>query len=508
MGNTQFLFQNPLPLSENDFLVSWRKTESEKIYKLYFMDVDGNRELLAWDNQSLSQPVLIKSRKIPQALATAADYSKTTAEFTMENVYIGAGMKRNGTTVAKGTAKKLRVVAIDYRLQGSGQNGFTTMSGDQMSGFVSCPVAKFGASWESKTVLGETPIYSDGSASFIVPARTPVYFQVIDSMGYCIATMRSWSTLMPGEQFPCLGCHESKLESPTPGFKALAGPPKPLETPLGIENKYFNYGKIIQPIWDKNCVSCHTAGHKSGVDLRGDLLWATDAELPDAATYKDSKRYWTRSYTSLLKGTGGFGGNGKVNYVTIFSGATQQSAYAFGSSKSTLMTKVVNASHNDVKLTKEEKAIIACWIDLACPHLGYYTDYMKPADSTAFMALKAKRLKWEAIETLNIAEFIKMRPVAVAHDDYRNSKLAQPSIVNVGMQYLAKKRTLVLNENSEGILLLINLSGKMVSRMKISKQEANGKLSVSLPASLGRGLYIARLEGVHGIQQQMISVTK
>lgn len=105
---------------------------------------------------------------------------------------------------------------------------------------------------------------------WLVPARRPVYFQVIDSMGYCIAIIRSWSTLQPDEHFFCLGCHmEIPMCVDPPGRD-----PKPLETPLGIEGSYFDYGKFVQPIRDKHCVDCHKVNHESGVDLRGDLLWA------------------------------------------------------------------------------------------------------------------------------------------------------------------------------------------------------------------------------------------
>ena len=501
-GNVQFLFQNPLPLDENNFIVSWRKTEDEKLYKLYFMDVDGKRELLAWADQSVSQPVFLKARTVPQALAPNADYSKTTAMFTMQNVYEGEGLKkRGGTPVAKGTAKTLRVIQINYRVQG-GSAGITTMNGDQSSGFVSAPVAKFGASWESKTVLGETPIYPDGSAAFIVPSRKPVYFQVLDSMGYCIATMRSWSTLMPGEQFPCIGCHESKLQAIDPGVQSLAGVPTPLKTPLGIENKYFDYRKIIQPIWDAHCITCHKANHESEIDLRGDLISAADAGVG----YADSKRSWSTSYVSLMAQAGGFvTGTSPISICTIFSQPEQQPAYSFGSSQSKLMTKVINGSHHDVKLTQTEKNIVACWIDLCAPHAGYYSNNMSVADSTTYAKFEAKRTKWEAIEAANIADFA--GPSAVVFDN-KNSKLTHLSTEQIGIKYVSKERMLVLNTHSEGNLMIVDLRGKVISCIKLSKQYIGYNVSISLPKSLGAGLYMTRFEGENGTVQRMISVIK
>jgi hypothetical protein len=488
MGDVEFLFQNPLPLDENNFIVSWRKSESEKLYKLYFMDVDGKRELLAWADQSVSQPVFIKARQSPPRLATQADYSKTTAEFTIQDVYKGAGLKKaDGTIVARGTAKKLRVVQLNYRIQ-DGSIGVSMGSGSGVPepNFVPaimCPISLYGGSWESKTVLGETPIFSDGSAAFIVPARTPVYFQVLDSNGYCIATMRSWSTLMPGEQFHCLGCHESKSESPNSAVKPLAGEATPLETPLGVENQYFDYGKMIQPIWDKNCISCHKENHESGFDLRGDLLGPAD--------FSSTRKSWTRSYVSLFKGICFATSNKAINICTIFSTPEQKAAYSFGSSQSPVMTKVINGTHHDVKLTQIEKRIVACWIDLCAPHAGYYTSYMSAADSSKYMKLVDRRLKWESIEAKNVYDYVYKMPTEMdPHKSAQSSTVY--STKKMGMKYQVNQRTLVLDKVVNGELTLLDLKGREIVNFKLAKLRDENVLSIQLPATLSRGLYIAR----------------
>src|SRR5512133_401393 len=114
MGNVAFVFQTPLPLDEENFIVSWRKTETEKLYKLYIMNVNGKRELIAWDDQSLSHPVFVKSRRVPPMPAVTANYADSMGEFTMQDVYVGAGMKN----VKRVKAKKLRVIQLNYRVQG------------------------------------------------------------------------------------------------------------------------------------------------------------------------------------------------------------------------------------------------------------------------------------------------------------------------------------------------------------------------------------------------------
>jgi len=501
MGNVEFLFQNPLPMDDSTFIVSWRKSENDSIYKLYFMDINGKRELLAWDNQSLSQPVFIRSRKIPPMPAIQADYRDSMAEFTMQDVYIGAGLKG----VAKGTAKRLRVIKLDYLVQG-GTIGISTMSGDQSSGFICCPISKFGASRTSKTVLGETPIFADGSAAFKVPARTPVYFQVLDSNNYCIATMRSWSTLMPGEKFPCVGCHESKIEAPPPtGAVPLAGNATDLEKPLGVEDQYFDYYKFIQPIWDKHCVKCHKSGHESGVDLTGALL--SPSSISDKG-YNSSKKSWTQSYVSLMNGASSyFGGSSvaKVNICTIFSPPEQQAPYSFGSAKSILTTKVINADHHNVNLTGTEKAIVACWIDLCCPHAGYYDNYMNAADSGSYMKLLSRRLIWEEIEAENIAA---LAAVSISPDNFKKSKPSGLLKEHDGIHYLPEEHVLVLDKTSEGKLMLVDLKGKVISCVRLSEKYTGGQLMISLPQYLAGGIYIARFAGSAGIQQRIISVTK
>jgi hypothetical protein len=309
---------------------------------------------------------------------------------------------------------------------------------------------------------------------------------------------------MPGEQFPCIGCHASKSVSPDPGVKSLAGEAKPLDTPLGIENQYFDYDKMIQPIWDAHCINCHKANHISGIDLRGDLVSASS--VSDKG-YQDSKRSWTRSYLSLTEKSVHFVGSstGELNFVTIFSPPEQQPAYSFGSSQSRLITKVISTSHHDVKLTQKEKDIIACWIDLCVPHAGYYSNNMSAADSANYARLEARRIKWETIEAQNINDF---KGYSAVIPDKRNPKFTHSSIEQIGIQCLSKQRVLVLNKPGQGNLKIVDLRGKVIFSVKLSKQYIGHSLSISLPASLTTGLYMVRFESVEGIEQRMISVIK
>jgi hypothetical protein len=494
MGNVNFIAQDPYPLDSNWFLVSWRKSENEKNYKLYFMDVNGNRELLAWAEQSVSQPVIVKPlEKKPPQIAKQANYNDSMGSFIMQDVYKGDGL--NG--IAKGAVKSLRVVKLHYRVSGavagsvmgSGPSGSFTPA-------ITCPVSAYGASWDAKEVLGEAKIYPDGSAAFKVPAATPVYFQVIDTNGYCIATMRSWSTLMPGETFSCVGCHEKTIESKPMGTNPQSGAPAALQTPLGIENKPFNYKQMVQPIFDKSCISCHTATHASGFDLTGALVGNSSA-----------KKSFTQSYTSLLKGIPVSASNKAITICTIFSQPQQQAPYSFGSSQSGIM-KAVNgtvSAMKEVNLTQTEKNIIACWIDLAAPHWGKYTNSMSASDSAAYEKLMEKRVKWAAIEKKSLQDLAAQ--TSVMPNDLRrveSAAFAQQSSI----RYLPLQHALVLKKSCPGQFVMVDLRGKVVCRIKLSNQITVSDVKISLPASLGTGLYLARFQGTSGILQVKLYITQ
>jgi hypothetical protein len=504
MGNADFRWAYPLPLDENDFLVSWRKSEMASggsggmgssfngKFNLYFMDVDGNRELLAWADQSVGQPVLMRPLdKIPAKVAVQANYNDSMGEYIIQNVYVGEGMK--GITSG---AKSLRVIALHYRIYGT--SSVSVSMGSAPSGCfasaVFCPVSQYGGSWEAKEVLGEAPIFPDGSAAFKIPARVPVYFQVLDSNGYAMASMRSWSTLMPGEKFACVGCHENKTTSLHPSDSRQAGTAKPLAKPLGIEDKPFDYTTMVQPIFEKNCVSCHTSGHSSGFDLTGGKTTSFGRSLPV-------------SYGSLLQGIGAKSDNGAVNICYIFQQPQQQPPYSFGSSQSGIMTKALNGTNADMNnlLTQTEKNIISCWIDLACPAVGKYTGGLGVADSTRVEKQIQLLRKLQDIDRQNIKALV---AASAVKRDGKGEKAILTITEQLRIGYMPTKRTLVFKTLSKGKLLVMDVRGRVIYRSKLINCLANGNVTVSLPTPLGMGIYFARFEGVNGILRAKISVTE
>jgi hypothetical protein len=76
-----------------------------------------------------------------------------------------------------------------------------------------------------------------------------------------------------------------------------------------------------------------------------------------------------------------------------------------GSSRSPLIS-LLESGHEGVRMTQEEMDKISCWIDLALPHSGQWTEGMTPEDKNSYMRVHSKRLDWEKQEAANIQEYI------------------------------------------------------------------------------------------------------
>jgi hypothetical protein len=332
------------------------------------------------------------------------DYRKKTGTYYIQDIYFGQGL----TGIPRGTIRKLRVVALDFRAAGIGQ---TINNGPGGGALCSTPVGVGNACWDVKTILGDATVYEDGSALFTVPARTPLYFQALDSNGHMVQTMRSWSTLQPGETFSCIGCHENKNEAPPVKRTTLALElgPQALE-PFYGPPRGFSFQQEIQPILDRHCTECHTGRKEQAFSL-----------LANPKTTKESKRKWSDSYLALtgakpvekngelLYYTGNQDGK-FVNWINSMSVPTMLPPYYKGAAKSRLIT-VLEQDHEGVKLSREEMDKIACWIDLVVPFCGDYTEAnaWSPEEVRKYEHFMSKRKRMEQIEQENIEALIAAR---------------------------------------------------------------------------------------------------
>lgn len=399
---------------------------------VYFMKPDGARELLAFDAwQSTGQAVPVMARTPPPVRASVINPDVNCGVYTIQDVYQGPGL----AGIARGTAKKIRVIALEYRVcrMGYGQNG-----GECETGLCQTPVSLNSGSWDVKHVLGEADIEADGSCFFEVPARAPVYFQVLDAKGYAIQTMRSWSTLQPGERFSCIGCHENKMDAgnaegysrkttmalskPIQKLKPFAGKEHPLvkrlasqswrdsvENYLGVNAPRsldpdapvdgFSFAQEIQPIFDRHCVSCHNAGKiaESKISLTGEAARPGSVKLIGEGQV-DPKRAYTHSYVAITT-SGNPDNNPWMTWLKPRSRAVMLPPYHTGSARSKIMT-YFEPGHYGVKVSENEKRTFACWLDLLIPFCGSYAQHntWTEEEKTEYAYFQEKRRAYAAVE--------------------------------------------------------------------------------------------------------------
>ena len=398
-------FQHPFPLNETEFLISYTPLGyyigHPMEFGIYWMTVDGARELLVSDPQiSCNQPVLVAPRKRPFRRSTSVDYKKDGGVYYMQNIYEGNGLKG----VKPGTIKKLRVVEIEYRAASIGQ---AYGEGKGGGGHAGSPVGVGNAAWDVKKVLGVVDVHPDGSAFFKVPARKPLYFQALDEKGRVVQTMRSWSTLQPGEIQSCVGCHEHKNTVPVSGHPVSKG------MHVGIQSmtqedaqgvRTFSYLKEVQPIWNKHCISCHD-GVKQKMSLKGDMKVIDHQSLR-----KYAESYLNLTHARKTGGNDSWQGDPdhpEVNWISSLSEPTLLEPYFAGSNTSNLI-KRLDEGHGGTKLTPAEIHTVALWIDLLVPQIGDYREAnnWSEKDHQFYNYYEKKREDARREEQNNIREYI------------------------------------------------------------------------------------------------------
>lgn len=175
------------------------------------------------------------------------------------------------------------------------------------------------------------------------------------------------------------------------------------------------------------------------------------------------------------------------------------------------MINVLNGtSHKDrikTDISEKEKRIIACWIDLSAPHAGTYNSYMSLSDSIRYENLLEKRLKWQEIEAEGINEMVRIHGdiFSNTHEEVRNG---HTSAEQISIGYMQQSRTFVVNTPCKGKITIVDLRGRVAYKVAVSDRHTGNEMSIPLPASLSRGVYVAIYEGVSGIEMTKISVAK
>lgn len=342
-GGANMYYANPYPLSEEHYLVAWSdrrlpphcrvddtKQNPTNATGLYLYDAFGNLNLLYRDTEiSSSCPIPVRARPRPPALADSVAWDgPQEGRFLLQDVYQGlAG-------IARGTVKRLRVIAVPPKVQPHMNNPNLGVSAED----------------PGKYVLGTVPVEEDGSAYFRAPSGMPVFFQALDNKGLAMQTMRSLTYVQPGQTQSCVGCHESRDAAPLAANKRTQAASREASklTP-GPEGSWpLRFDRLVQPVLDQHCISCHKPGSQ---DAKAAALDLTPG----------------KSYQSLLS----FGGK------DLHKLALEKDRSIVGecpARKSKLLAVISDKEHEKVELDAESFDRLVTWMDTYAQQRGHYSD--------------------------------------------------------------------------------------------------------------------------------------
>ena len=348
-------FSTPAPITSTHFLVSAQMEEEPDSIGIYLADTSDTLRLIRkTKGYALLEPVPVVRRPRPAGIPDQTDRERDDATVFLQDVYCGQGLEG----VPRGVVKELRVIAYNF--------GYLGIAGTDKIG-LSGP-------WEAMRIIGTTPVEEDGSASFRVPANTPLAFQALDAEGKAVQLMRTWFSAMPGESVGCIGCHESVQHAPPMGSPSAAyRPPEDLEPWYGPP-RGFDFAREVQPVLNRYCLSCHN-GEDSAPDLRPEeqvddyagvvpgYYDRTRMHPTHKARYGGRVKY-TPAYEALLP---------YIRRVNVGDDVSVLRPGHYHADTSELVQLLQNG-HYGVSLDEESWSRLVTWIDLNGPCHGTWQD--------------------------------------------------------------------------------------------------------------------------------------
>jgi len=355
-------YKTPYPLSEEDFLVSARTGGREDKFKLYLMDVHGNRELIYEGHYNVIHAMSVKPRPRPHAAADRVAWPGTGHErkTPQPGILYSADVYQGVPDLPRGSVKYLRVIQMDART-------YSTWRRDAAPNLFAGPAVSIIQAEGVKRILGTVGVKPDGSVAFKVPSGRALHFQLLDEHYRALHTMRSFTGVMPGERRGCVGCHESHSTTPAGGSGlALKHPPAEL-TPPSWGTESISYLKHVQPLLDRYCGDCHQGdgeGRKAfDLTLRPGLGAFKEPYVSLVGhTYYGGAPKTTPGIAGALKAEN-YGQRDPASYVTIR--PMKHLSYT-----SKLIEMCSSGKHYDVKLDPKDLRQLIGWVDANCPYRG------------------------------------------------------------------------------------------------------------------------------------------
>ncbi len=338
-------FHSPWPLSEDVLLVAFSfdplpgmgpRVKEDNETGIYLFDRFGNLELLyRRPGLSCMYPIPLAPRPVPPVVASSLD-----PELGDEGEFVLTDVGRSVLPLpASRPVRALRVFQVLPKSE-------THVGNRPRIGYANAESARM--------LLGTVPVRVDGSAYFRAPARKPLYFQAVDASGRAVQGMRSVTYLQPGERRGCVGCHEPVRRTPTPRQPlAMRGAPSRIE-PGPDGSRPWSYLRLVQPVLDARCVSCHDGTQGEGKHVP-DLTARSAGEF--TASYEGLRPY-ARWYE--------WGGKSIAHVVT---------RPGHMPADESPLVRILDDEHHArrVKLTDAERRRLYLWLDGNAAFYGAYS---------------------------------------------------------------------------------------------------------------------------------------
>ncbi|MHC4740956.1 MAG: HzsA-related protein [Planctomycetota bacterium] len=269
-------FRDPYPVSEELFMVAYKPKgphwTDENVWGLYVLKDNGQKQLFhKEDETSCWQPMPLKVRVVPPVPTSSYDRTLAAegkAQCIVVNIYHGM------ENTAPDTIKYLRIMEQVPRSWAARRHSSPHAAEYDTWGQQHAVVSNRTHLWVAAQ-WGIATVESDGSANFTVPANRAIYFQALDAEFRTIQSERTYVNYMPGEQRSCIGCHETPdnaapvTDPPLALLRAAEDPCKNAQPGESTGKIVLSYPDIIQPIWDKHCISCHGSNGAGDLNLKG-----------------------------------------------------------------------------------------------------------------------------------------------------------------------------------------------------------------------------------------------
>lgn len=332
---------DPWPLSANLVLIANNAQVHGSKGVIELIGREGFRVTIHADPAiSCFNPMPVKPRPVPPVRPSLIRPGAP-ARFLVLDLYRGMD------GVAPGSVRQLRILETTARTSGIPKGGRWWNQAFLVS---------WQGSYDIKNFLGVVPVQPDGSAYFDAPPGKALYFQALDKDGRMLSSQRTFVQAVPGITRSCTGCHVKEdnmapVNRNTTAQALKAGPAK--IQPESWGSGFLDYPTQIQPVLDRNCVSCHGGekGIAGRIDLSGGWTWA-----------------FSISYESLIKNTlVGFLNceNSSVRTADILPPRTHGSGAA-------PLTELILGGHKGriPNLTPVEKSLLLAWMDGNCNYYG------------------------------------------------------------------------------------------------------------------------------------------